>query len=78
MRKDRESLMDKEQKANERKEILAKLSEIHDRYCEGCFLKATFRKEFGKTYAQSFCINQCTVGEMIKQYGMKLKGTSRT
>jgi hypothetical protein len=78
MRKDREQLMDKGHKANERKEILAKLNEIHDLYCEGCFLKATFRKEFGKTYAQSFCINQCTVGEMIKQYGEKLTGVSRT
>jgi hypothetical protein len=71
--------MSKEEKAAKRKEILTKLNEIHHQYCEGCFLKSTFRKEVGKTYAQSFCINHCTVGEMIKQYGeMLLTASSRS
>ncbi|MBA2876411.1 zinc-finger domain-containing protein [Thermaerobacillus caldiproteolyticus] len=69
----------REEKANKRKEILAKLNELHHMYCEGCFLKSTFRKEMGKTYAQSFCINHCTVGEMMKQYGeMLLESSSRS
>ncbi|OQP16050.1 zinc-finger domain-containing protein, partial [Geobacillus zalihae] len=34
--------------------------------------KSTFRKEYGKTYAQSFCIQQCTVGEQMRQYGEML------
>lgn len=69
----------REKKANKRKEILDKLNELHQTYCEGCFLKSTFRKEYGKTYAQSFCINQCTVGEKMRQYGaMLLATTSRS
>lgn len=41
-------------------------------YCDGCFLKSTFRKEYGKTYAQAFCIQRCTVGEQMRQYGEML------
>jgi len=61
-----------QEKKNERKEILTKLNELQDFYCDGCLVKSTLRKDYGKTYAQSFCINQCTVGERIKQYGEKL------
>ncbi|MCZ0754162.1 zinc-finger domain-containing protein [Anoxybacillus sp. J5B_2022] len=64
--------MSKEEKLLKRKEILEKLNDIHHLYCEGCFVKSTFRKEVGKTYAQSFCITKCTVGEKIKRYGEML------
>lgn len=71
--------MSKEGRLAKRKEILAKLNDIQSMYCEGCFIKSTFRKEVGKTYAQSFCITHCTVGEMIKQYGeMLLTVSSRS
>ncbi|ANB60811.1 zinc-finger domain-containing protein [Anoxybacteroides amylolyticum] len=69
--------MSKEEKLLKRKEILEKLNDLHHSYCEGCFLKTTFRKEVGKTYAQSFCITQCTVGEKIKGYGEMLLAVSR-
>ncbi|OQP19400.1 zinc-finger domain-containing protein [Geobacillus zalihae] len=56
-------------KRNRRKEILDQIAWLEETYCDGCFLKSTFRKEYGKTYAQSFCIQQCTVGEQMRQYG---------
>ncbi|MGG3922437.1 zinc-finger domain-containing protein, partial [Geobacillus thermodenitrificans] len=49
---------------------------LEETYCDGCFLKSTFRKEYGKTYAQSFCIQQCTVGEQMRQYGEMLLSAS--
>ncbi|ADU93734.1 MULTISPECIES: zinc-finger domain-containing protein [Geobacillus] len=61
-----------EKKRNERKEILEQIARLEETYCDGCFLKSTFRKEYGKTYAQSFCIQQCTVGEQMRRYGEKL------
>ncbi|WP_027408823.1 zinc-finger domain-containing protein [Anoxybacteroides tepidamans] len=71
--------MNKEEKLAKRKEILTKLNDIHSMYCEGCFIKSTFRKEMGKTHAQSFCITQCTVGETMKRYGeMLLTVSSRS
>ncbi|MED3785440.1 zinc-finger domain-containing protein [Geobacillus stearothermophilus] len=57
---------------NRRKEILDQIAWLEETYCDGCFLKSTFRKEYGKTYAQSFCIQQCTVGEQMRQYGEML------
>ncbi|KAF0995532.1 zinc-finger domain-containing protein [Geobacillus thermoleovorans] len=60
------------QKRNRRKEILDQIAWLEETYCDGCFLKSTFRKEYGKTYAQSFCIQQCTVGEQMRQYGEML------
>ncbi|BDG35307.1 zinc-finger domain-containing protein [Parageobacillus sp. VR-IP] len=66
----------REKRLNKRKEILDKITELQQTYCEGCFLKSTFRKEYGKTYAQSFCINQCTVGEKMRQYGAMLLAVS--
>ena len=61
-----------EKKRNRRKEILEQIAQLEAMYCDGCFLKSTFRKEYGKTYAQSFCIQQCTVGEQMRQYGEML------
>lgn len=52
--------------------IIEKVTELMDTYCVNCFLKAHFRKEYGKTYAHSFCINKCTVGEKIKKLGSQL------
>ncbi|MEB3749697.1 zinc-finger domain-containing protein [Geobacillus sp. FSL W8-0032] len=59
-------------KRNRRKEILEQIAQLEEMYCDGCFLKSTFRKEYGKTYAQSFCIQRCTVGEQMRQYGEML------
>ncbi|ABO66582.1 MULTISPECIES: zinc-finger domain-containing protein [Geobacillus] len=63
-------------KRNRRKEILEQIAWLEETYCDGCFLKSTFRKEYGKTYAQSFCIQQCTVGEQMRQYGEMLLSAS--
>ncbi|KPL59836.1 zinc-finger domain-containing protein [Rossellomorea vietnamensis] len=52
-----------------RKEVVDKVDELIDTYCKDCFLKAHFRKEYGKTYAHRFCIGQCTIGEQIRHYG---------
>lgn len=56
----------------EKKQVLEKITELMDTYCVDCLLKKHFRKEYGKTFAHSFCINQCTVGEKIKKIGEKL------
>ncbi|MCY8977362.1 zinc-finger domain-containing protein [Bacillus atrophaeus] len=53
----------------DKKSIFKELTELQDEYCKGCFIKQHFRKEYGKTYAHSFCINKCTVGERLKAYG---------
>lgn len=55
-----------------KKQTLQELSEILDTYCVDCLLKKHFREEYGKRYAHSFCINQCTVGQKIKEVGTKL------
>ncbi|ABS74372.1 MULTISPECIES: zinc-finger domain-containing protein [Bacillus] len=56
----------------DKKSIYKELTELQDEYCKDCFVKKHFRKEFGKTHAHSFCINQCTVGEKLKAYGKVL------
>ncbi|EMT44954.1 MULTISPECIES: zinc-finger domain-containing protein [Anoxybacillus] len=55
-----------------RKDVLFQLNELLDTYCEGCFVKSTLRKERGKSYAQSFCIQTCTIGWKIQQCGKLL------
>ncbi|MGM7722001.1 zinc-finger domain-containing protein [uncultured Metabacillus sp.] len=55
-----------------KKQTLQELSEILDTYCVNCLLKKHFREEYGKRFAHSFCINQCTVGQKIKEVGEKL------
>lgn len=55
-----------------KKQTLQELSEILDTFCVDCLLKKHFREEYGKRYAHSFCINQCTVGQKIKEVGKKL------
>lgn len=55
-----------------RKELFSEVGEILDTYCKDCFLKSHFRKEYGKKYAQTFCIKKCTVGQRLKEYGDKL------
>jgi hypothetical protein len=52
--------------------VIGKLDEILATYCEDCLLKAHFRKEYGKKYAHRFCIEQCTVGQKIKELGKNL------
>nr|WP_283938902.1 zinc-finger domain-containing protein [Bacillus altitudinis] len=56
----------------DKKTAVKELTDLQDTYCSDCLIKKHFRKEFGKTYAHSFCIQQCTVGEKIKQYGNEL------
>ncbi|EWH21974.1 zinc-finger domain-containing protein [Bacillus haynesii] len=53
----------------DKKEIFKELTHLQDTYCEGCFIKKHFRKEYGKTYAHAFCISKCTVGEKLRIYG---------
>ncbi|TMU86824.1 zinc-finger domain-containing protein [Bacillus sp. BHET2] len=55
-----------------RKEVVDKVDELIDTYCNDCLLKAHFRKEHGKTYAHRFCIEKCTIGEQIRNHGEKL------
>ncbi|RWU14483.1 zinc-finger domain-containing protein [Anoxybacillus flavithermus] len=55
-----------------RKDVLLRINELLDTYCEECFVKRALRKEYGKLYAQSFCIQTCTIGEKMKQYGQLL------
>ncbi|WP_066174008.1 zinc-finger domain-containing protein [Bacillus marinisedimentorum] len=45
-----------------------------DTYCSDCFLKEHHRRTGGKAYAHSFCINSCTVGEKLQEYGSLLAG----
>ncbi|WP_343031348.1 zinc-finger domain-containing protein [Metabacillus lacus] len=52
--------------------MLLKITCMMDTYCEDCFLKKHFRKEKGKNFAHSFCINQCTVGQEIRDTGKQL------
>jgi hypothetical protein len=56
----------------EKKQAVEEIDQLLDTYCTDCLLKKHFRKEYGKNYAHSFCIEQCTVGQMIKDFGKKL------
>ncbi|WP_100331356.1 zinc-finger domain-containing protein [Bacillus xiapuensis] len=55
-----------------RKQVFDQVENLLQTYCQGCLLKATFRKEYGKAYAHKFCITQCTVGEQLKKCGEQL------
>ncbi|WLR43684.1 zinc-finger domain-containing protein [Bacillus carboniphilus] len=57
----------------EKKQVIETVTKLMDDYCTDCFLKKHFKKEFGKTYAHSFCINKCTVGQKVKHYGSYLQ-----
>ena len=54
------------------KQLISEVGDILDTYCQDCFLKALYRKEYGKPYAQTFCIKNCTVGVKLQEYGKKL------
>jgi len=56
----------------ERKQLLQEVNELLSTYCDGCFLKTYFRKEYGKKNAHQFCIRKCSVGEKLKKYGERL------
>jgi hypothetical protein len=56
----------------QQKEVIIEVSELLDHYCEQCFVNTYFKKEYGKRYAQKFCIKECTVGEKLKEYGRLL------
>lgn len=53
----------------DKKEITNEIHEIIQTYCDGCFLRESFRKDHSKNYAQRFCIEKCTVGERLKKCG---------
>ncbi len=55
-------------------QIINEIDQLLENYCEGCFVKKQLRKEKGKSMAHQFCINECTVGEEIKEAGNKLYG----
>ncbi|WP_409301275.1 zinc-finger domain-containing protein [Peribacillus sp. SCS-155] len=57
----------------DRKLILTEVEQVLEEYCKDCFVYSTLRKENGRSFAHKFCIRQCTVGERIKEIGMKLK-----
>jgi len=56
----------------ERKLILEEIDNLIKNYCDGCFVYKHFRKDHSQKFAQSFCINKCTVGEKIKDMGKQL------
>lgn len=53
-------------------DVLIEVEGLLNTYCKDCLVKAALRKEKGKTAAHKFCITDCSVGEKLKQYGMKL------
>ena len=55
-----------------KKEAFRQLDYLLKTYCEGCFLHKQLVGEYGRTHAHRFCINQCTVGESLKQIGGSL------
>jgi hypothetical protein len=56
----------------ERSIIMKEIDELITQYCDGCFLRAHFRKEYNQTFAHQFCIKQCTVGENLQEKGKDL------
>ncbi|WP_270577888.1 zinc-finger domain-containing protein [Caldibacillus thermoamylovorans] len=55
----------------ERKALLEEIDELL-KICDGCFVFQCFKKEKGRRFAHSFCINHCTVGMKLKETGRKL------
>jgi len=55
-----------------RKAVLSKVDELLETFCKDCFLRRHLRNTYGKTYAQRFCIHQCSVGEELQMYGKML------
>ncbi|AYU55244.1 zinc-finger domain-containing protein [Staphylococcus piscifermentans] len=55
------------------KQALDSIDELLNTYCKNCELKLYNRKENGKTYAHHFCIEECSVGKQIKQFGNELQ-----
>lgn len=51
------------------RQVLKQVDTLLNTYCNGCFLHKQFVQEQGRTYAHRFCINQCTVGDSLKQMG---------
>ncbi|MCR2820179.1 zinc-finger domain-containing protein [Lederbergia panacisoli] len=60
-----------------RSKVFNEIDELITSYCEGCFLHLHFKKEFSKTYAHKFCINQCTVGQKLQEKGNILFGNEK-
>ncbi|MBD8004878.1 zinc-finger domain-containing protein [Bacillus norwichensis] len=52
-----------------RTDVMNEINDLLKTYCEDCFLKKHFRKEYSKTFAHHFCIKKCTVGESIQRKG---------
>ncbi|MDG4656170.1 zinc-finger domain-containing protein [Ectobacillus antri] len=55
-----------------KKILISQVHNLIEIYCTDCFINRHFRKEYGKLYAHSYCIKQCTVGEQLKQLGKQL------
>lgn len=60
-----------------RTEMIAKIDEVLEMYCQDCFIKKHFLKNKNKTYAHRFCIRSCTIGEKLQQYGQELLETEK-
>lgn len=56
----------------ERKRLIQEAESLMEQYCDGCFLYKTLRSEKGRRIAHKFCIDQCTIGEKLKEYGNQL------
>ena len=60
-----------------RKELICEVSYLLDTFCRDCFLREYMRQTYGKNDAQRFCIQECSVGDELKQYGKRLLGEKR-
>ena len=65
-------MTDSMKKKKVKKEAYKQVDFLLSTYCEGCFLHKQIVKDLGRTHAHRFCINQCTVGESLKQIGTSL------
>jgi len=59
-------------KKERRKQLLDKVDQTLQAYCDGCFLYSTHKKELGRTYAHKFCLSHCTIGQQLKDVGKQL------
>lgn len=52
---------------------ITQINKLEHKYCKGCLIKQTLRREENKSAAHQFCISECSVGQTIKMYGNQLQ-----
>ena len=52
---------------------ITQINKLENRYCKGCLIKETLRREQSKSAAHQFCNSECSVGQKIKMYGNQLQ-----